>query len=186
MSETSEMCDVAINTAVRQWMRESPTITTPMGVIFTSNYARVTLLQARCDELDWRLSYSRDYGTVCEFTATVRPVVVHERARVPVTGQAGTLPMAICMAVAAAIERMTPPKPAEPERELVTLSGPYGCVKYKNIEGDRYAVLLDRCGIDDKDGVRFFDHRHSVHITDPKVLLEIADWLEGAATDLTR
>lgn len=183
MCDTENSVDyyVAINETIHAWMFE-PQSEAPSRC-FTLDYDCVRLMQARCDELDWKLEYQRrapnENDTNKEFIARVRPSKIDgngQRLR-RIDREASTLPLAICLVVVAAIEELK----SGPSHSLGVKYGADGFVR----RAGNVASIASRC-VDEKeggDGVTFHG-TGSVHLTSPNQLRRIADWLRNAANGL--
>ncbi len=181
MTDANKEVDLnALNEVIHAWMKASPTLSSSdFATRYSEAYGLVRLLQARCEEMDWRLTYERTGNAPTRnggewYTVQVQLPKLGAR----IERAAHTLPLAICRAIEAAIEELKP----EPETRLhITLgSGGYVQCKRSGMDGPHTILIRgvrDECG---GDGVQFCCGP-SVHITDIGQLRDIAQWLNTMA-----
>ncbi len=188
MDDKTNVDHDAINATIHKWMRKSPSIMVPRkpGLNFSRCYNWLSSLQDRCDELGWRLNYRRvvqnAIGESARFFAAMSlPVGDSTTQRRFLEWSADTLPLAICLAVVAAIEKLE----QKPEQRLITNYGSDGFVQVVMDDDSRVNTIAIR-GIREEeggDGIQFCCGR-SVHITDPGQIRDIAKWLNVMAKDM--
>ena len=177
----------AITETIHKWMKESPggMMESPGVLSYTTQYGYVARLQARCDELDWRLSYARisqteDGMISVRFSAVVKPHDANRDKRIVIKEWADTLPLAICLAIEAAIKELKP-EPA-PTQELDITHGDKGRVSrvWLNAAGVRTGEsrsVMRRCRSEHGEDGILFGGAGAVHITDVDQCCRIIRWL---------
>ncbi len=173
----------AINFAIHKWMYQYRVML--QAPRFTSDYEYVRVMQNRCDELDWQLEYQRRApikdGTSCEeYIAMLRPPMVDGNGRRVrrIDKSADTLPLAICLAIVAAIEELKP----EPTQVLDITPGDKGRVDrvWLNGKGVRTGDLcsvMRRCRNKNGDDGILFGYGGQVHLANSGQCGSIIEWL---------